>query len=68
MLRNLLKGFSSAKTFFDKILSKEIPSKMVYEDQHFCAFEDVKPFPPLRIIVIPKDKDGFTGIGTFEAA
>ena len=41
---------------------------MVYEDQHFCAFEDVKPFPPLRIIVIPKDKDGFTGIGTFEAA
>lgn len=62
MLRNLLKGFSSTKTVFDRILSKEIPSKMVYEDQYVYAFKDVNPVAPVHILVIPKDKDGLTGI------
>ena len=30
-------------TIFDKIISKEIPSKVVYEDEHALAFRDVNP-------------------------
>lgn len=35
---------------------------MVYEDQYVYAFKDVNPVAPVHILVIPKDKDGLTGI------
>ena len=39
---------------FCKIINKEIPSKIVYEDDKVIAFHDVNPAAPIHILVIPK--------------
>lgn len=41
-------------TIFDKIISKEIPAKIIYEDDQALAFHDVNPQAPIHILVIPK--------------
>ena len=45
---------SSEPTIFDKIIAKEIPAKIVYEDEEALAFRDVSPQAPTHILVIPK--------------
>lgn len=45
-------------TFFDKLVSKEIPSKIIYEDEVCQAFRDINPQGPVHFLVIPKNKDG----------
>ncbi|KAL4481162.1 hypothetical protein ABPG72_015117, partial [Tetrahymena utriculariae] len=47
-------------TIFDKIIKKEIPAQIVYEDDKCLAFKDVSPQAPVHIILIPKEKDGLT--------
>lgn len=42
------------KTLFQKIADREIPSKMVYEDEVCFAIEDINPQAPTHILVIPK--------------
>ncbi|MCS7163939.1 MAG: histidine triad nucleotide-binding protein [Thermodesulfovibrio sp.] len=39
---------------FCKIVKKEIPSRIVYEDNTVLAFEDIAPQAPVHILVIPK--------------
>jgi len=39
---------------FCKIIERKIPSKIVYEDEHVLAFEDINPQAPVHILVIPK--------------
>lgn len=39
---------------FCKIVNKEIPSKLVYEDEEVMAFHDIHPLAPIHILVIPK--------------
>lgn len=39
---------------FCKIINKEIPSKIVYEDDEILAFEDIHPLAPVHTLVIPK--------------
>ena len=39
---------------FCRIVKKEIPSKIVYEDERLLAFEDINPQAPVHILVIPK--------------
>lgn len=39
---------------FCKIINKEIPSTIVYEDDEILAFKDITPQAPVHIIVIPK--------------
>lgn len=39
---------------FCKIINREIPSKIVYEDDKVIAFNDVNPAAPIHILVIPK--------------
>ena len=41
-------------TIFNKIIKKEIPAKIVYEDDDILAFEDVAPKAPVHILIIPK--------------
>lgn len=41
-------------TIFKKIIDKEIPAKIVYEDEHCLAFHDVSPQAPVHVLVIPK--------------
>ncbi len=44
----------SDDTLFDKILRKEIPAEVVYEDEHVLAFEDINPQAPVHVLVVPK--------------
>lgn len=39
---------------FCKIINKEIPSTIVYEDEKVIAFNDVNPAAPIHILVVPK--------------
>lgn len=39
---------------FCKIIKKEIPSNIVYEDEEILAFRDINPVAPVHILVIPK--------------
>ena len=39
---------------FCKIINKEIPSNIVYEDEEILAFKDIAPQAPVHIVVIPK--------------
>ena len=41
-------------TIFKKIINKEIPSSVVYEDDNILAFNDVAPVAPVHILIIPK--------------
>ena len=44
----------SSKTIFKRIIDREIPAKIVYEDDLCLAFEDVNPQAPVHILIIPK--------------
>jgi histidine triad (HIT) family protein len=41
-------------TIFAKIINREIPADIVYEDDLSLAFRDVRPQAPVHILVIPK--------------
>jgi histidine triad (HIT) family protein len=43
-------------TLFDRILSGDIPSHKVYEDDHVLAFLDIGPLSPGHTLVIPKER------------
>lgn len=43
-----------ADCIFCKIAKKEIPSKIVFEDNDFIAFNDINPVSPTHVLVIPK--------------
>ena len=43
-----------SETIFSKIIRKEIPADIVYEDDLTIAFRDVAPQAPVHILVIPK--------------
>lgn len=45
-------------TLFDKIVSKEIPATVVYEDELALAFRDINACAPTHILIIPKNRDG----------
>ena len=40
---------------FGRILSGEIPSNKVYEDEHVYAFRDIAPQAPVHILIVPKN-------------
>ena len=42
------------KTIFTKIIDKEIPADIIYEDDLVIAFKDIAPQAPIHILVIPK--------------
>ncbi len=43
-----------ADTIFTRIINREIPAKIVYEDDLALAFHDVSPQAPVHVLVIPK--------------
>ena len=43
-------------TIFGKIIRKEIPADIVYEDDLALAFRDINPQAPVHILVIPKER------------
>lgn len=43
-----------SETIFSKIINREIPADIVYEDDEIFAFRDISPQAPVHILVIPK--------------
>jgi len=41
-------------TIFKKIIDREIPAEIIYEDELCLAFKDVNPQAPVHVLVIPK--------------
>ena len=39
---------------FCKIIKKELPAEVVYEDDMVLAFKDIRPLAPVHVLVIPK--------------
>jgi histidine triad (HIT) family protein len=39
---------------FCKIVGKEIPAKLVYEDEDVVAFDDINPQAPVHVLVVPR--------------
>ncbi len=44
-------------TMFDKIIRREIPADIVYEDDDVLAFRDINPQAPVHVLFIPKKRD-----------
>lgn len=41
------------ETIFSKIIRREIPSDIVYQDEYVTAFRDISPQAPTHILIIP---------------
>jgi histidine triad (HIT) family protein len=45
-----------SETIFDKIINKEIPADIVFEDEDILAFKDINPQAPIHLLIIPKKR------------
>ena len=63
-----LKGMANSgeATIFDKIIAKEIPSDIIYEDNLCLAFRDIAPQAKTHFLVIPKIRSGLTQLSKAE--
>jgi histidine triad (HIT) family protein len=43
-----------AKTLFQKIIDREIPATVAYEDEHCIVIHDIQPEAPVHLLIIPK--------------
>ena len=43
-----------SKTLFEKVVSREIPAHILYEDDLVIAFRDIKPAAPVHALIVPK--------------
>ena len=43
-----------AESIFTKIINREIPASIEYEDDEFIAFNDISPQAPVHILIVPK--------------
>jgi histidine triad (HIT) family protein len=42
------------KTIFQKIIDREIPAKIEYEDEHCVVLHDIQPQAPVHLLIVPK--------------
>lgn len=43
-------------TLFTKIINREIPGDIVYENDHVVAFRDINPQAPVHIVIVPREE------------
>jgi len=43
-----------SKNIFEKIIAREIPADIVYEDELVLAFRDINPMAPTHVLIVPK--------------
>lgn len=43
-----------SECIFCKIIKKEIPTEILYEDENFMVFKDIRPKAPLHLLIVPK--------------
>lgn len=41
--------------YFCKIINKEIPASVAYEDDNVVAFHDINPQAPIHLLIVPKN-------------
>ena len=41
-------------TIFEKIIAREIPAEIIWEDDDTIAFHDVNPQAPVHVLIVPK--------------
>ena len=41
-------------TIFEKIIAREIPAKIIWEDDDAIAFHDINPQAPVHVLIVPK--------------
>ena len=41
-------------TIFEKIIARQIPAKIIWEDDEVVAFHDVNPQAPVHVLIVPK--------------
>ncbi len=41
-------------TLFEKIIARQIPARIAYEDEQYIAIHDISPAAPVHLLVIPK--------------
>nr|BCX01343.1 MAG: histidine triad nucleotide-binding protein [Bacteroidota bacterium] len=44
-----------AETIFSRIIRKEVPAQIVYEDERVVAFRDIHPQAPVHILIVPRE-------------
>ena len=49
---------SLSMTLFEKIIARQIPAEIVYEDDLVLAFRDIKPQAPTHVVIVPKKPIG----------
>ena len=43
-----------SQTLYEKIIAREVPGTVVYEDDLVVAFEDVRPQAPVHVLIVPR--------------
>ena len=43
-----------SKTLFERIIARELPAAIVYEDDQVVAFRDIRPQAPVHVLIIPR--------------
>ena len=44
----------SEKTLFERIIDREIPATIIYEDDQCIAFRDINPQAPTHVLIVPR--------------
>lgn len=57
---------SDPNCIFCKIIAKQIPASIVYEDEHLVAFKDIAPQVPVHVVLVPKEH--FSGLNELNEA
>jgi len=47
-------GYNVAMTLFEKIIARQIPAKIEYEDDNYIVIHDISPQAPVHVLVVPK--------------
>ncbi len=42
------------KTLFERIIDREIPATIIFEDDHCIAFRDINPQAPVHVLIVPR--------------
>jgi histidine triad (HIT) family protein len=55
-----------APSIFERIIAREIPADIVYEDERVIAFRDIAPKAPVHLLVVPKTPE-YTDVASLAA-